>query len=173
MHGCVLVVTPARRRPVCRGELGACAVFPALTIGHAIAGNDEPARPAGGRVRGPVWRRAATRAGQGGSRDPPRGDDPSHDPRFDSRRRVAVVEAGQEAASGLPRGPGAGPPCPRGRVRCVDPPKCVSKHARSDRLPRYNVRERHIRTLRVSSSVVDIGHHHSRRQDAAINRAAS
>ena len=71
------------------------------------------------------------------------------------------------------RGPGAGPPCPRGRVRCVDPPKCVSKHARSDRLPRYNVRERHIRTLRVSSSVVDIGHHHSRRQDAAINRAAS
>lgn len=162
MHGCVLVVTPARRRPVCRGELGACAVFPALTIGHAIAGNDEPARPAGGRVRGPVWRRAATRAGQGGSRDPPRGDDPSHDPRFDSRRRVAVVEAGQ--AGGV--GPAAvRAPAPRapvgGRVRCVDPPKCVSKHARSDRLPRYNVRERHIRTLRVSSSVVDIGHHHS------------
>ena len=129
MHGCVLVVTPARRRPVCRGELGACAVFPALTIGHAIAGNDEPARPAGGRVRGPVWRRAATRAGQGGSRDPPRGDDPSHDPRFDSRRRVAVVEAGQEAASGLPRSGRRPPPCPRGRVRCVDPPKCVSKNA--------------------------------------------
>ena len=32
------------------------------------------------------------------------------------------------------RGPGAGPPCPRGRVRCVDPPKCVSKHAPCDYL---------------------------------------
>ena len=173
MHGCVLVVTPARRRPVCRGELGACAVFPALTIGHAIAGNDEPARPAGGRVRGPVWRRAATRAGQGGSRDPPRGDDPSHDPRFDSRRRVAVVEAGQEAASGLPRS-GRRPPVPPWSGALRGPAEmCVKTRALSDRLPRYNVRERHIRTLRVSSSVVDIGHHHSRRQDAAINRAAS
>ena len=111
------------------GNSGHGAVFPALTIGHAIAGNDEPARPAGGRVRGPVWRRAATRAGQGGSRDPPRGDDTSHDPRFDSRRRVAVVEAGQEAASGPAAVRAPAPPCPRGRVRCVDPPKCVSKHA--------------------------------------------
>ena len=119
MHGCVLVVTPARRRPVCRGELGACAVFPALTIGHAIAGKTRTGTAA--QAAGSVARSGAEQL-----HEPARADlaiRRAETTRVTTRDLIRAAESlssrrGKRAASGLPRS-GRRPPVPPSVVGCA------------------------------------------------------